>query len=298
MNAGVFLCLLFGLIPVAGVLYLVFTGQSQTQRATPLFEALRAFAAYHSARLEEIEVLKTVQVKAHCEVAGEACFVQLGWEHSDFTLRLHVELTGLTQEGFEECWDRDWVRYLKRDYDQRIYVSSTSHGTSLSGPAHSLREVFAEVDRAEMALLFGAPAPERARRGSRPLRGVPRPPPHGGAGAQTGRLGPPGQVQPPPLRRGAERSSGPGRTPVRGQGHGLGSARAALQLLPRGSDRRRRGPGQDLRRLQLQPPRRLPRGARRVLHGGLPQQSARGPSPRRLGWISSIPPSEEDAPLG
>ncbi len=157
MNAGVLLCLLLGLLPVAGVLYLLFTGQSQTQRTTPLFEALRAFAAYHSARLEEIEVLKTVQVKAHCEVAGEACFVQLGWEHSDFTLRLQVELTGLTQEGFEECWDRDWVRYLKRDYDQRIYVSSTSHGTSLSGPAHSLREVFAEVDRAEMALLFGAP---------------------------------------------------------------------------------------------------------------------------------------------
>lgn len=157
MNAGNFIWLLLFVVPAAGLFFLLLTGQTRGQRAAPLFDALREFAANHPARLEELDVIHTVQVKAHSVVAGEACFVQLGWENSDFTLRLQVDLPGLTREGFEECWDRDWVRYLKRDYDQRIFVTSGTHFLSLSGPSHSLRETFAEVDLADMARLFGAP---------------------------------------------------------------------------------------------------------------------------------------------
>lgn len=156
-NLLVWICILSIGVPVVGTfLYALIHGSDPKDRAS-LYEALRAFAASHQGRIEEIEGLGTLQCEVHCEVAGAPCSVRLGWEHSDFTLRLLVRLPELSADDFEECWDRDWVRFLKRDYDQRIYVNHSTRSLSLSGPSHSLRDVFAEVDRAQMANLFGAP---------------------------------------------------------------------------------------------------------------------------------------------
>lgn len=155
MSPAHFFCFLFFLLPLIGVALAIRTNAKHAEQRLPLYAALRAFAEAHEAEVEEVEVAGTVTCEAHCFLAGVPCSVRLGWEHSDFTLRLRVQLPGLSVEDFEDCWDRSWVRYLKRDFDQRLYVSYGQGYLNLSGPSHSLREVFAEVDRAEMARLFG-----------------------------------------------------------------------------------------------------------------------------------------------
>lgn len=156
MNLLVWLCILSIAIPVIGGCVVAIRSPSQRERYAPLYEALRLFAAERKAEVREVDTLGALRCELHVQVAGEACSVELGWMDSSFLLRLRVQLPGLSQEDFEECWERDWVRFLKRDYDQRLYVNSSSYGLSLSGPSQALRETFAEVGRAEMALLFGA----------------------------------------------------------------------------------------------------------------------------------------------
>jgi hypothetical protein len=157
-NLLVWICILSIGIPVmGGALYALLHGSTPERRA-PLYDALRAFAREQGAEIDERDLLQgRIQCEVRCVFGGESCSIRLGWEQSDFTLRLGVQVPRLSLDDFEECWDRDWVRYLKRDYDQRIYVNSSGQSMSLSGPSHSLREVFAEVDLAQMANLFGAP---------------------------------------------------------------------------------------------------------------------------------------------
>ena len=161
MDPRLLICALFALGPL--MMFFGFTkrGARGPARYEALFDRLQDFADASGADMEQASPLGSLRAEVSCTVSGFACKVRLGWSHSDFELSLEVRAPGLSEDDFEERWGRRWVRYERRNYDDRITVSGISSAVTLSGPGHSLRDTFAEAGLEEMAFLFDAPTTGR-----------------------------------------------------------------------------------------------------------------------------------------
>ena len=160
MEYACFFCFVMGAVVMAWMIVLAARqGRAHATRKVDAFEAFRAFAEGLKAEPTDTTLwgVGKVNDQVEYEVQGYRCRVWVGYSAGELELTLGVEAPELGLSDFEDCWERCWTRYLKRDYDERITVMGSSEGVSLTGPGHSLRDVFAEVGGEAMARLFDAP---------------------------------------------------------------------------------------------------------------------------------------------
>ena len=160
MEYACFFCFVMGAVVMAWMIVLAARqGRAHATRKVDAFEAFRAFAEGLKAEPTDTTLwgVGKVNEQVEYEVQGYRCRVWVGYSAGELELTLGVEAPELGLSDFEDCWERCWTRYLKRDYDERITVMGSSEGVSLTGPGHSLRDVFAEVGGEAMARLFDAP---------------------------------------------------------------------------------------------------------------------------------------------
>ncbi|MEZ6185849.1 MAG: hypothetical protein R3F62_12670 [Planctomycetota bacterium] len=139
----------------AFVVWAVLKYRRDAARERGLAEALLDFAAKQG--WEQTQGVGSLLLEFTGSVLGERCFVRLGWQGSDYALVLRVDVPDQRPSDFTERWERRWTRYVRRGFEDLLRATYDVRWVRLVGPAHSLRDTFAELGPEAMATLFVAP---------------------------------------------------------------------------------------------------------------------------------------------